>query len=255
MTIQRFASIAAAALLVLAPLDDASALFGAKGMSEYEKHDFDGAIDKCKGEKDRHCRLLLGLAHTEKYGIYKNKTDKEQAKMYLDILKVDLKLDDVDTLEPFLGVSGNPNGNKEAAKLLKSMLGNAPTTPDNVMLVARFLSMDYGEDVVNIALDAIGKRLGPVRDYVNKGGTMPKEMKKLFEDDKLIEPLVAALAEKKTAGGAKKCLTYIEDPALEHLEKRELTKEVGDAIASVKKAALKRLKKYPNSTWYSAAGE
>jgi hypothetical protein len=85
---------------------------------------------------------------------------------------------------------------------------------------------------------------------------MPKEMQNdLFTNPELIEPLIALLAEKKTASYARKCLVYIEEPTLQYLEELEMTKPISDAIVAVKIAMTSRLKKYPDSTWSSAAGD
>jgi hypothetical protein len=227
-----------------------------QGLKEYYDHNFDDAITSCKGGKDIVSRMILGLSYLEKYNIYKNKLDKEQASMYLKVLAVDVTIDDAPTIAQFLEIKGNPNGNKEATKLLKKSFENAKTTPEHVLLMATFLDLDKGIDTCKEALSAISKRLKPVRDYVLKGGNMPKEMQNdLFTNPELIEPLIALLAEKKTASYARKCLVYIEEPTLQYLEELEMTKPISDAIVAVKIAMTSRLKKYPDSTWSSAAGD
>jgi len=227
------------------------------GLEHYVNHRFDEAIEAAKSEKRAvQARLVMGLAYTERYNIYKTKPDKESAAMYLKPLAVDVTMKDVDTIRNFLNVPGNPNGNKEAAALLKVAFKQAKSTPEEILHMARFVGSDLGIDVTQIALDEIEKRLAPVREYVGKGGVMPDAMRKdVFSNPLLIQPLVAALAEKKTAGKATKCLVLIQDPAIEHLEQAEASMGVSDAVVAVKKAIQGRLKKHPESTWNSATGD
>lgn len=227
-----------------------------QGLKEYVDHNFDDAITTCKGGKDVMSRMVLGLSFHEKYNIYKNKLDKEQASMYLKLLAVDVTIADAATIEKFLEIKGNLNGNKEATKLLKKSFKNAKTTPEHVLLMARFLDLEKGIDTCKEALSGVSKRLKPVRDYVLKGGNMPKEMQnEVFTNSELIEPLIALLAEKKTQSYARKCLVYIEEPALQYLEELEMTKSTSDAIVAIKKAMIARVKKHPDSTWYGASGD
>jgi len=247
-------AVLAALLLCLVPAAGAAALFG-EALRAYESHEFDRAIEKCRGERDLECRLATALSYLEKYELYRNKGDREQAKAHIDILEVDVGPRDALTIRKFLNVTGNPHGNKEAAKLLKRAFANAKTTPEDVMTIVGFLDPAAGLEANGIALDALIDRLKPVREYVSKGGTMPAEMRRLFADDELIRPVVALLDEKKLAGDAAKLCGIIEEPTLRDLEEMEVTKGVSKAIVLVKKAIARRLKKYSESTWYSASGE
>jgi len=246
--------LAALALVALRPAAAGAGLFGG-ALGAYENHEFDEAITKCKGEKSLECKLVTAFSYLEKYQLYKNKGDKEQAKAYLSILEVDVGPKDVGTIEKVLNVAGNPNGNKEAAKLLKRAFANAKTTPGDVMTIVEFLHPAKGLEANGIALDALIDRLKPVREYVSKGGTMPAEMRKLFADKDVIEPVIGLLGEKKLAGDAAQLCEIIEEPTLRYLEEMEITKGVSNAIVKVKKAIAKRVKKYSESTWYGASGE
>jgi hypothetical protein len=227
-----------------------------KGAERYVQHEFDEAVIACEGGKDFHSRLILGLAYTEKYNIYKRKLDKEQAKMYLDIVETDAKMEDTEIIATLLAVKGNPNGNKAAMGVLAECFKNAKSTPEDILTLALFLDPMKGTDVNKLAAAAIYKRLKPVRDYVAKGGEMPSKMKgKVFANPALIKPLVGALADKKAASYAKKCLILIQDPAIKYLDEAEMTKSIAAALVSVKKAIISRQKKHADSTWYSAAGE
>jgi hypothetical protein len=246
-------SIAAAAFSLAAPT-----IAGAKpekGMKYYTDHQFDYAIESCKTGKDTMSKLILGLSYTEKYNIYRNKADREQAKIYLNILEVEANMENILTIAKFLNIPGNPNGNKEALALLKDAFRTSSSSVDDILKMAGFLAPDKGVDVNKAALSSLKKTLKPVRDYVSKGGTMPIKMKKLFANPELLRPLVGSLAEKKTLSYAKSCLTIIEEPSLELLEQQEMTKGVSDAIVSVKKAIARRTKKFPGSSWHSALGE
>ncbi len=226
------------------------------GFQHYVDHEFDEAIESCKGGKDVTARLVLGLSHTERYNIYKDKTDKERAGMYIDLLEVDVTLEHAAVIRTFLNVKGNQNGNKVALALLKKSFANTKSVPEHMLLIASFVTPDQSVDVRKAALYVISRRLGPVRDYVSKGGSMPKEMKdRVFTNVQLLNPVVDALSEKATASAARKCLVLIEEPALKYLEDRELTKPISDTIVSIKKAMARRKKKHPDSTWYSAYSE
>jgi hypothetical protein len=229
---------------------------GDSGLKKYAAHQFDEAVEECKDGKDVMSRLVLALAYTERYNVYKNKTDREAASMYLKPLEVDITLKDAAVLQKFLGLPGNPSGNKEVVRLLKKAFERSTSTPEDILFMAKFLNPARGPDANEIVVEALIKRLEPVRDYVNKGGTMPDKMQeRVFSDDDLILPLIDALAEKATASDARKCLTIIEEPALKPLEEKPMTKEVSDALVSIKSAIAKRKKKFPESTWFSAAGK
>jgi hypothetical protein len=122
-------------------------------------------------------------------------------------------------------------------------------------LVAKFLNPDMGEDVNRLAARAIYEQLKPVRNYVSKGGTMPKREQELFVNPRLIEPLVQALEVERAERTARKCLYLIEEPSLKYLDAVKLTEPVSDAIVEVKKAIMKRQKRFPESNWYSAYGD
>ena len=165
-----------------------------EGLKLYVDHQFDTAIETCKNGKDVPNRLVLGLSYVERYNVYKDKNDEEQGKIYLNLLKVDINMEHIDILEKFLAVPGNMNGNKEADKLLTAIFKNAKTTPEHMLKMATFLDPAKGDEVNKTALAALSKRLSPVRDYVNKGGTMPEKMQGLFSNAALITPLVTSLA-------------------------------------------------------------
>lgn len=234
----------------------AAALF-ANALDHYKAHEFDKAIDAAKNEKkDLLARLIVALSYTERYNIYKDKADRETASTDLKMLEADISMQSVDTLMKVLNVAGNPNGNKEAVRLLKQAFKSAKSTPEDILHFARFVGVEAGPDATELALSEIESRLKPVREYVAKGGAMPSAMKDdVFSDKKLIGALIGALADKKSAGKATKCLVLIQDPALERLEKAEPGAAVSEATLAVKKAIQERLKKAPDSTWYSAAGK
>ena len=232
-----------------------SAFVRADMLKLYTAHEFDKAIADAKDGKDTMSRITLALSYTEKYAVYKNKADRDQAKMYLKLLEVDLAVKDMKTVEKFLNIEGNPNGNKEAEGLLETCFENTQCNPADILLVAAFVNPAKGPKVCDMALYTIRKRLDNVREYVANGATMPKEMQELFVKRELIAPVVAALDDKATSSGARKCLALIEEPSLKYLEEKPPTPALADAIVDVKKAIAKRKAKFPNSTWYSASGK
>jgi len=229
---------------------------GDSGFKKYASHEFDEAIEECKGNKDTLSRLVLGFSYLEKYYLMKNKLDKDQAFAYIEPLSVSLKLEDTKILERFLSVPGNKNGNGEAMKMLKKAFERASSEPKDMIFMAGFLNPVKGGDVNNIILRALSKRLDVHRNYVKKGGTLNEKLRDdIFTNKKIIEPLVKALADKETAAEARRCLILIEEPSLPFLEKEEVGKEVSDTIVGVKKAMDVRIKKNPESKWYSATGQ
>ena len=102
---RRLIGTAFTALALLAPVPAAAGLFGG-ALGAYEEHEFDKAIEKCKGERDLECKLVVAFSYLEKYELYKNKGDKEQAKAHLSILAVDVGPKDVRTIEKFLTAVG-----------------------------------------------------------------------------------------------------------------------------------------------------
>lgn len=224
-----------------------------EGLPFYRAHQYDEAIQTCRDEKDFQSRLVMGLASAEKFGLYKNKADKEQSSIYLKVLAVDVRLEHLSVIEPFLNTEGAPYGNKEAARLFERALRDV-RSPEDVLRVTDYLAPERGAEINRIALLPILKRLKPVREYVGKGGSMPDVDRNLFTDSRLLTPLVAALGRKETERLARSCLVVIEEPALPYLEQGELTKATSEAIVGIKKAMANRLKKHPDSTWYSAYG-
>ena len=226
---------------------------GEKGFDYYAKHEFDKAIDACKDNKDNFSRMVAALAYAERFGLYKNSEDKVQKNAYLNILQEIVTLKDLAEIERLLSVTGNPFGFKEAEKLLKKAFANVKTT-DDVLIAADFLSSERDPDHNHKALVSIANFLKQVRNYVNKGGTMPSNERELFTDENLIAPLVDILGLKENSRQALRCLVLIEEPALPYLEAETVTKSISDTIVAVRKAMAKRQKKFLNSTWYSAAG-
>ena len=224
-----------------------------QALAFYKDHEFDQAIDACEDKKDNFSRMVAAVSYAERFGIYKNSADKAQKKAYMNILEEIISLEDLADIERVIAVQGNPFGQKEAEKLLKRAFANLRTTED-VLIALEFLNAERNPDHNKTAMNAILKFLKRIRTYVSKGGTMPSAEKKLFTNQRLIESLVNLLDIKESSRLAKNCLVLIEEPALEFLEEKPLTPSISDAIVAVRKAMGKRLKKFPRSTWSSAAG-
>ena len=226
---------------------------GEKGFDFYAKHEFDKAIEECKDDKDNFSRMVAALAHAERFGIYKNSADKVQKNAYLNILHEVVTLQDLAEIERLVSVTGNPFGYKEAERLLKKAFANVKTSED-VLIAADFLKAGRNPSHNHKALVAINNFLKQVRNYVNKGGTMPSGERDLFTDEHLILPLVNMLTISENSRQALRCLVLIEEPALSSVEGATITKSISNTIVAIRKAVAKRQKKYPSSTWYSAAG-
>ena len=226
---------------------------GETGLAFYANHEFDQAIEACEDHKDNFSRMVAALSYAERYRLYKNSGDKAQKTAYMNILEEVISLEDINNIQRVTAITGNPFGLKEAEKLLKRAFANLRTT-EEVLIAADFLDEGRPSDHNKIALNAIKKFLKQIRNYVKKGGTMPTKEKTLFTDEALIIPLVNLLEIKESRGSAKKCLALIEEPALEYLEDRPMNSSISESIVAIRKAMTKRLKKYPNSIWFSAYG-
>ena len=238
---------------ILLTSESACVFASSKGFEYYVNHEFDLAIEACKDKKDNFSRMIAALAYAERFRLYKNSADKAQKKAFMNILEEVISLKDLADIERVTAVKGNPFGSKEAKKLLKRAFANLRTTED-VLIAADFLNKGRDPSHNKIALDAIAKFLKQIRSYVNKGGTMPTKEKELFTDDRVIIAIVDLLEIKENVRSAKKCLTLIEEPALEYLEDRPINTSISDTIVAIRKATTKRQKKYPHSTWFSATG-
>ncbi|MFH0878139.1 MAG: hypothetical protein V2A34_00355 [Lentisphaerota bacterium] len=248
----RLVSTGLGVLLLLLPFA-AGAANPDRGLREYTAHEFDNAIKSCEGGKDFLSKLITGLCYEEKSCLYKTKFDKDQAVAYFKVLSISVKMENAGDLEKVLAIEGNTWGNRAASKILNQALKSA-LTPDQLLQASRFVDPKMGVEVNRIALSSLYKRLKTIRYYVTKGGSMPEKERKLFANPAFIQTFVRALAEKKTAGAARGCLIQIEEPALVELEKVELTRPLSDTIVAIKKAIEVRKKRFPDSTWFGAAG-
>jgi len=243
--------------ILAASLAGAASAFGdaGTGFQHYVEHEFPEAISACAKSTDITSRLVLALSHSERYAIFKNKADKTQAQSLLKELHAEITLEDSGILAKFLNVPGNAQGNAEAFDLLAAAMKKSESTPAHVLAMASFVDSTYGLAVNKLAIDTITDRLAPVRQYVSKGGTMPKEMQKeVFTSDQLLTAMIGALEQEKLAAAAEKCLVAIEEPALAQLESRPRSEAISEAIAEIRKAIAKRQEKFPTSTWFSAVG-
>lgn len=221
-------------------------------MNAFKENEFDQAVELCKGhEEELFAKLCIAFCHTEKYALYKNKLDKEKADAILKVLQKMVSVENVDEIAEFTKAKDKPVSIKEARKLMSIAFKNIRSA-DNARLLIKYLSPEYAEDINKMALDSLVKYLSVQRNYVNKGGTLPLKERELLQSPEFIQPLVNLI---NSDARAIKCLILIEEPAISYLEQAPPGEAVTKALLGIEKAKANRLKKYPQSNWYSAIGK
>lgn len=219
----------------------------------YLASDFDQALAATAGQQDLEAKLINCLSLYERYKLYRVADDGKRAKVLFNILKIDLTLDVLDGLHPYLNAPGHVTGNGKATDLLRHVLRRSGTAQD-CRIIVRLLQQDIGEEAALAGYRALERHLEHVRKYVNRGGTMPEVERTLFQDETLQRVLLDGLSNKRMDGSALAGLVAIEEAALPFLEQRNDNLPTAQAILKIKEARNRRLKAYPNSTWDSAFG-
>ncbi|MBN1357126.1 hypothetical protein JXA40_12760 [bacterium] len=219
-------------------------------MEAFRNHNFDKAIEICQArkEKDLFGKLILYFAHAEKYALYKSKVDKAARDSQEKILRSSISIKDVDTIMLFARETDKPETIKASNQLLKVAFDNVNRI-DELSQSLKFLNPEkYTSETYDLAMKTIKKFLINQRKYVMKGGTIPSKERDFIVKSELIPRLVSLANLNSTAVN---CLILIEDPAIEPL-RETYGKGVEKALIGIEKAVAKRLKKWPESTWFSA---
>lgn len=187
--------------------------------------------------------LQLGLF--TKQDSYSNEYDT-----YHDLFAEKVGIDDLSSILFFVNSSDKPEVVKSAREVLRDVLEKITKVDDIIKMVPFTESSDM--DSREYALSSMHRILEPIRDIVNDGGTMRPVDLKVFQNQTIIK---AAIQNIEKIPAASKVLVDIEEPALESLKTSANEKGSKDVIDDINSAIAKRLKTYPNSTWYSATGK
>ena len=206
------------------------------------------ASEHKKDKKRRIGIMFLTFSHLQKYELNDSKSDKRQYKNYLEVLEDNVSISDLDDINYFIEQFDKPEVVKVAQKALKVAFKNIEDVKD-VPNLLKFIKSE-NKKTRKIALGTVKKFMKAKRKYVNKGGTLREEGIVVMQDEQLIRALLDHAKDSK----AKDILISIERPVLAYIGDYE-----GKAISKIEekilKAIMKREKKYPESSWYSATGK
>lgn len=230
---------------------------------EFQNDAYDKAAKTVEAHKnERFAKILSAFIHQQQYVFTNSKVEKAAWKGELKNLKNSVGVDDIHYLSLIAQEKDKPHASKEAKKLLKRCFKNINQNKDVPSLVY-YLSVP-DEDVNSYAMGTLKDILKHRRAVVKEGGSLRSEDIQMMKDKALNAQLTAIVAQQDVEGlkaaypkGVSKaidCLVYIEEPALEHLEKVS-TLSTAKAKEKVQKAVIKRTTKFPKSNWYSAVGK
>lgn len=212
--------------------------------------DFDKAIGLCQTSDT--CgffgEMIMGFSFLERGELNRRKRDVKIGEEQLQRLKAQMDIDKVHYLARFTRLI-DKQATISASAALSRVAFEAVQTLDQVKQLIPYLDVKYNEVIYGPALEATFRFLDMNREYVyKKGGTIPKPVQDLFADPDFIKSLVNLGNTEKRAWD---CLTLIEEPALSLLQKTP-TDWGEKVIREIQRRIEWRLKKYPESTWFSA---
>jgi len=206
------------------------------------------AMEHKKDKKRKIGIMFLTFSHLQMYELNDSKSDKRKYKNYLEVLDDNVSISDLDDINYFIEQFDKPEVVKVAQKVLKLAFKNIEDVNDVPSLI-KFIKSE-NKKTRKIAMGTVKKFMKAKRKYVNKGGTLRDEGVVVMQDEKLIR----ALLEHAKDSGAKDILISIERPVLAYIGDYE-GKAVNKIEQKILKAIMKREKKYPESSWYSATGK
>ncbi|MDX1811877.1 MAG: hypothetical protein R3240_08020, partial [Gammaproteobacteria bacterium] len=223
--------------------DDAKSLF-----EKDEYHKVIDIVDKHKKDDDsRFGMMLLAFSHLQLYEFNDTRSDKKAFKNYMDQLEDLVDAKNLNDIKYFISRVDKPEVVDEARDLLKKAFKNISRI-EQAPLVLDFLSAK-DEKTRKLAASALEDMISSKRKYVKKGGTLREKDVKIMRDEKLIRGLL----ENIEISDAFHTLEDIEQPVLQYLNQYE-GKKIIKLEEKINKAIAKRIKKHPDSNWYSANG-
>ncbi len=221
-----------------------------KARQLFEQDEYDQVIKIAKTRKNEMVgTMFLAFSHMQN-GLYNNSSaDKTQSKNYITLLKEQISVDHLDDLSFFTDQRDKPNVVKSAKMLLAQGFKNINRI-EELPKVLKFLDSPNPE-VQKLASSTCTRLVKPLRNVVNKGGTMRKKDIQLLGNERNIRKLLGTIDTANTSS----CLKLIEQPVLKYTQSYSDSLKIAKLEKDVNNAVAKRVKKYPNSNWYSAIGK
>ena len=220
-----------------------------KAKKLFEDDEYEACIELTENyKKNNQANMFLAFSHLQENVFNKTQYDKEKFKAYKLRLEAKLTLQDMDDLLYFVNLDDKPYVVKEARKLAKTVFKGISDIEDVPKLVTFLKVKD--EDTKKLALSSILRILKPKRAYVNKGGTLREKDIRVMNS----KALITALVQHMDISAAKSSLVLIEEPVLPYLAKAESV-NAPKLEQTINKKIQSRLKKFPESNWYSAVGK
>jgi hypothetical protein len=192
--------------------------------------------------------MLLTFSNFQLYNFTKQKLYNNEYNAYYELLLAKTGVDDLNSILFFVNSSDKPEVVKSARKLLKDIFKNLHKIEDIVKLLPFASSSD--KDVREYAFDSIQRIMEPIRAIVKDGGTMRPIDVRYFQNKDVINIAI----ENINLSIAQKILILIEEPAVEYLNNSKSTGSL-KVYEKINSDIKDRMKKYPNSNWYSATGK
>lgn len=199
-------------------------------------------------KKDISNVMLIAFSNLQMYNFTKQKYFNNEYKAYYDMIVAKSGVDHLDNILFFVNSSDKPDVVKDARKLLKEIFKNLYKIEDIVKILPFATSSD--KDVREYAFSAIERIMDPIREIVNKGGTMrPVDILYFTNKD-----VIATAIDNINISKAQQILLLIEEPAIPYLENAKSNESL-KIHEKILREISDRKKKFPNSFWYSATGK
>jgi len=243
-------------------------------LKTFDINNYDKVIAMAREQDDDpngNAPLFIYFSHAQKYYLEKNRASAVYYKQQYNILLNRLSGSNIAVLTRLVAMPQTSWNKKINNKFLGAAFERAGNEKHLGSIL--FCLTSSSPDVANQAIKGLRSILQRKREIVMNGGTLSEADREWMSDQRLLKLLVRktgesvnpmagfmsklpAFARKKATGGAAACLALIEDPALPML--REAA-SMGNANAAstiqlIQDARGARLARYPDSTWYSAAG-
>ena len=221
-----------------------------KARQLFEQDEYDQVIKIAKAHKKEMAgTMFLAFSHMQN-GFYNNSAeDKAQSKTYINLLKERISVDHLDDMSFFTDQPDKPDVVKSAKMLLGQAFKNIVII-DELPKVLKFMKSP-NPDVQKLAANTCTRLVKPLRQVVNKGGTMRKKDIRILSNEKNLRLLLGSV----DTANSSNCLKLIEEPVLKYTSSYANSLKTVKLEKDITTAVNKRLKKYPNSNWYSAFGK
>lgn len=221
-----------------------------KARQLFEQDEYDQVIKIAKTHKKEMVgTMFLAFSHMQN-GLYNSSAaDKTQSKNYVTLLKERISVDHLDDLSFFTDQRDKPDVVKTSKMLLTQGFKNIKRI-EELPKVLMFLASP-NPDVQKLAGSTCTRLVKPLRTVVNKGGTMRKKDIQILGNERSIRKLLGSI----DTANSSNCLKLIEQPVLKYTQSYSDSLKIAKLEQNINNAVAKRVKKFPNSNWYSAIGK